>query len=80
MQPEPFGQLAAYFRIAELDVAVGDGLSVIADPVVDQMTMGMGLVEVPNQKVLRIGDAHLLHVLPGNLCQPLVGELWGILR
>ena len=48
--------------------------------IVDQMAMGMGLVEVPHQKVLRIGDAHLLHVLPGNLCHPLVGELRGILR
>ena len=80
MQPEAFGQLAAHLRIAELDVAVGNGLPVIADPVVDQMTMGMGLVEMPHQKVLRIGDAHLLHVFPGNLCHPLIGELRGILR
>ena len=80
MQPETFGQFAAHLRIAELDVAVGDGLSVIADPVVDQMTMGMGLVEVPHQKVLRIGDAHLLHVFLCNLCHPLIGELRGILR
>lgn len=80
MQPEAFGQLATDFRIAELDVAVGDGLPVITYAIVDQMTMGMGLVEVPHQQVLRIGDAHLLHVLPGNLCHPLIGELWGILR
>ena len=80
MQPEAFGQLAAHLRIAELDVAVGNGLPVIADPVVDQMTMGMGLVEVPHQQVLRIGDAHLLHVFLCNLCHPLIGELRGILR
>ena len=49
-----------------LDVAVGNGLPVITYAIVDQMAMGMGLVEVP-PKVLRIGDAHLLHVFPGNL-------------
>lgn len=55
MQPEAFGQLAAHLRIAELDVAVGNGLPVITYAIVDQMAMGMGLVEVPHQKVLRIG-------------------------
>lgn len=48
--------------------------------IVDQVAMGMELVEMPDQKVLRIGDAHLLHVLPGNLCHPLIGEHRGILR
>ena len=80
MQPETFGQLATYLRVAEFDVAVGDGLPVITYAIVDQMTMGMGLVKVPHQKVLRIGDTHLLHVLPGYLCHPFVGELRGILR
>ena len=80
MQPETFGQFAAHLRIAELDVAVGDGLPVITNSIVDQMTMGMGLVKVSHQKVLRIGDAHLLHVFLCNLCHPLIGELRGILR
>lgn len=80
MQPETFGQLAAYLRVAEFDVAVGDGLPVITYAIVDQMAMGMGLVEVPYQQVLRIGDAHLLHVLLCDLCHPLIGELRGILR
>ena len=44
MQPETFGQLATYLRVAEFDVAVGDGLPVITYAIVDQMTMGMGLV------------------------------------
>ncbi len=48
--------------------------------IVDQLTKGMRLVKVSHQKVLRIGDAHLLHVLPGNLCHPFVGEPRGILR
>ena len=80
MQPEAFGQLAAHLRIAELDVAVGDGLPVITYAIVDQMAMEMGLVEVPHQKVLRIGDAHLLHVFLCNLCHLLIGELRGVLR
>lgn len=42
MQPEAFGQLAAHLRIAELDVAVGNGLPVITYAIVDQMAMGMG--------------------------------------
>ena len=79
MQPETFGQLAAHLRIAELDVAIGDGLPVITYAIVDQMAMGMGLIKVPHQKVLRIGDAHLLHVFLCNLCHPLIGELRGIL-
>ena len=49
MQPETFGQLAAYLRIAKFDVAVGDGLPVIIYAIVDQVAMGMGLVEVPHQ-------------------------------
>ena len=65
MQSESFGQLAAHLRIAELDVAVGDGLPVITYAIVDQMAMGMGLVEVSHQKVLRIGEAHPSACTPG---------------
>ena len=50
MQPESFGQFAAGLCIAELDVAVKYGLPMIADPVVDQMTMGTGLVEVRTKR------------------------------
>ena len=52
----------------------------IADPVVDQMTMGMGLVEMSHQQKLRVDNSHALHVLLCNLCHPFVGELRGILR
>ena len=80
MQPETFGQLAAYLRIEEFDVAVGNGLPVITDPIVDQMTMGMGLVEVPHQQKLRVDNSHALHVLLCDLRHQSIGHPRGILR
>ena len=43
------GQLPADLGVSNLDVLVRNGLSVISDPVVDQMTVRMGLVEMANQ-------------------------------
>ena len=43
------GQLSAYLGVADLDVLVRNSLPVISDPVVDQMAVRMGLVEMANQ-------------------------------
>ena len=43
------GQLPAYLGISDFDVLVRNGLPVISDPVVDQMAVRMGLVEMARQ-------------------------------
>ena len=49
IQSALLGQLPAYLGAAELDVLVRNGLPVIPDPVVDQMAVRMGLVEMAHQ-------------------------------
>ena len=43
------GQLPADLGVADLDVPVRYGLPVVPDPVVDQMAVRMGLVEMAHQ-------------------------------
>ena len=43
------GQLPADLGISDFDVLVRNGLPVISDPIVDQMAVRMGLVEVAHQ-------------------------------
>ena len=44
------GQLPADLGVSDLDVLVRNGLPVISDPVVDQMAVRMGPVEMAHQE------------------------------
>ena len=67
MQPVFLGQFPADFRIAYFDILVRHSLPLVPDPVVDQMAVRMGLVEVMYQQILRVGNTHFLHIFFGDL-------------
>ena len=67
MQPVFLGQCATDFCIADFNVSVRYGLSVVSYPIIDKMAVWMRLVEMPSQQVLGIGTSNALHIFLGNI-------------
>ncbi len=72
------GKFLADTLASETVVPIGNGLAVIVDAVERYMYVRMLLVEVPPDDVLRILDAHPLHILTGNLRYDCIVQPWCI--
>ena len=56
-------------------VLVWDGLALVVDTVIDQMAMGIAIIEMAHKEKLGILDAHQFHVFLCNLRHHLVCQL-----
>ena len=73
---EVIGYLAATLEVA----AIADGLAIVTDSIIDNMTVRMLLVVMSNDNVLRVANIHLLHVLLSNLRHKVISHSVCIVR
>ena len=61
-------------------VAIADGVSIVVNAVIDNVTMWMIFVVVTDNNVLGIPYSHTCQILFGNLCHEVIGHPVGIMR
>ena len=70
----------AYLRTTVAFVAVRNQLCIVLHPIIKNMQVGMVRVGMPHDHILRIGNAHALHIFPCEFGHKLVREPRRILR